>query len=98
MTCWVQYLLPSIQGAAPSKEDLRDLKIPVLLVHGSKDRSAPYGGAREWAMALPDARLLSVEEAAHAPWIEAPEQVLGPIEMFLDGAWPSAAHKVPKAR
>jgi hypothetical protein len=31
---------------------------------------------------------------AHAPWIEAPEKVLGPIGTFLNGTWPEAAEKV----
>ena len=43
---------------------------------------------------LPNARLVTVENAAHAPWIEAPELVFGSIEKFLDGAWPPAARKV----
>src|SRR6185369_10214507 len=49
------------------------------------DRSAPYGGAREWAMLLDEARLVTVEGGGHAPWIEAPELVLGSIATFLDG-------------
>jgi hypothetical protein len=43
---------------------------------------------------LPNARLLTIEGAAHAPWIEAPEHVLGPIQTFLAGSWPTAAEKV----
>ena len=94
MLYWVQYLFPSIQNASSTAEDLAHVKIPVLVVHGTKDRSAPYGGAREWAMTLPNARLLAVENAAHAPWIEAPERVLGAIQTFLDGNWPDAAQQV----
>jgi pimeloyl-ACP methyl ester carboxylesterase len=59
-----------------------------------KDRNAPYGAGRDWAMQLPDARLVTVENAAHAPWIEAPELVFGSIKAFLDGAWPEAAEQV----
>ena len=44
-------------------------------------------------MTLPNARLLAVENVAHAPWIEAPERVLGPFD-FLDGNWPDAAQQV----
>jgi len=39
-------------------------------------------------------RIVTIENAAHLPWIEAPEKVFGPIKTFLDGAWPEAAHKV----
>jgi proline iminopeptidase len=91
---WSRYLLPSIQKVSPTPGELQDVSAPVLIVHGTKDRSAPFGGAREWAMALPNARLLAVDNVAHAPWIEAPEEVLGPIETFLDGDWPHAAQRV----
>jgi len=67
---------------------------PVLNVHGTKERSAPYGGGREWALILPNARFLTIDNVAHAPWIEAPEKVLGPIGTFLNGTWPEAAEKV----
>ena len=65
-----------------------------LIVHGNKDRSAPYGGGREWAMALPHARLLTVDSAGHAPWIEDPERVLPAITTFLDGSWPADTEQV----
>jgi pimeloyl-ACP methyl ester carboxylesterase len=42
-------------------------------------------------MMLPDARLLTVENAAHAPWIEAPDVVQPAIQEFLDGRWPDRA-------
>jgi hypothetical protein len=45
-------------------------------------------------MILPDARLLTVENAAHVPWVEAPELVFGSIETFLDGAWPEGVEQV----
>ncbi len=35
---------------------------------------------------LPHARLVTIENAAHAPWIEAPDVVFGAIESFLDAA------------
>ena len=88
--------LPSIRALALTADDLRAVDIPVLVVHGTKDRSAPYGGGREWAMMLPDARLLSIEGAGHAPWIEAPERVLPAIETFLDGDWPDGAERVTR--
>jgi pimeloyl-ACP methyl ester carboxylesterase len=66
----------------------------VLVLHGKMDRNAPYGSGREWASLLPNARLVTFEKAAHAPWIEAPDQVFGAIETFLGGAWPEAAELV----
>ncbi len=87
-------ILPSIQRLRFSLENLAAARAPVLVIHGVKDRSAPFGGGLDWAMLFPNARLLTVEKAAHAPWIEAPELVYGAIEMFLDGQWPAGARKI----
>jgi hypothetical protein len=45
-------------------------------------------------MMLPEARLVTVEGAAHAPWIEAPEKVFAAVRSFFDGSWPEGAEKV----
>jgi pimeloyl-ACP methyl ester carboxylesterase len=94
MRYWMEILMPSIQSLHFTPEDLARVKAPVLNVHGNKDRSSPYGGGREWALILPNARLLSLNNVAHAPWIEAPEKVFRPIHTFLDGAWPEGAEEV----
>lgn len=54
----------------------------------------PYAGGREWAMTLPDARLLTVKGAAHQVAVEAQEIVIPAIETFLDGHWPPGAERV----
>lgn len=91
MRYWRGHLEPSIQRLHLTPEDFRKAIAPALIVHGDRDRNAPYGGARDWAASLPDARLVTVENAAHAPWIEAPELVFGSIETFLSGVWPEEA-------
>lgn len=94
MPYWTETLLPSIQTLEFPPAEIAAVTMPVLVVHGTKDRSAPYGGGRDWAGLLPNARLLTVENVAHAPWIEAPGEVLGPIRTFLEGAWPEGAEEV----
>jgi proline iminopeptidase len=94
MKYWTENILPSIQNLKLTAEVVSTVKTPVLTIHGTKDRSAPYGGGREWVLLLPNARLVTVENAGHAPWIEAPEIVFGAIKAFLDGAWPAVAHNV----
>ena len=91
---WMANLLPSIQKLELTTADFTKVTAPVLTIHGRKDRSSPYGSGREWAARLPDARLLSIDNAAHVPWIEAPEAVFGSIATFLNGAWPAAAEKI----
>ena len=60
----------------------------MLVIHGRRDRHAPYGGGKDWATLLPNARLITTENAAHLPWIESSEVVFGAIKVFLDGDWP----------
>ena len=85
MPYWMGHLLPSIQKLEILPEDAVKVEAPGLIVHGTKDRSAPYGGALDWGSLFPNARLETVENAAHAPWIEVPDQVFGAIDSFLDG-------------
>lgn len=94
MAYWMSHLQPSLRALDLTAADFARATAPALVVHGTRDRSAPYGGAREWAMLLPDARLLTVEGAAHAPWIEARERVFSAIEEFLAGEWPPDAERV----
>jgi pimeloyl-ACP methyl ester carboxylesterase len=94
MKYWIGVILPSIRRLKLTPGDFAKVAAPVLTIHGTMDRSAPYGGGREWAMLLPEARLVTVPDAAHAPWIEAPERVFGAIRTFLNGAWPEEAEKV----
>jgi pimeloyl-ACP methyl ester carboxylesterase len=67
-----------------------------LTIHGRNDRNAPYGSGREWAFYLANARLVTVENAAHLPWIERPEILSAAITTFLDGKWPKTAEVVKK--
>lgn len=92
-----EYVLPSLKGLGLSAAALAGVSAPVLTIHGTKDRSAAYGGGREWASLLPDARLVTVEGAGHAPWIEAPEVVFAAIRAFLGGAWPLGAERIGSA-
>jgi proline iminopeptidase len=94
MKPWTEHVLPSLQRLHLTPDDFARVRSPVLVIHGRKDRSSAYGGGRDWAMRLPEARLLTVERAAHVPWIEAPELVFGAIETFLDGGWPETGEHV----
>ena len=53
MKYWNESIFPSIK--ALDFNDLSNSQAPVLTIHGMKDRSAPYGGGREWATMLPNA-------------------------------------------
>jgi pimeloyl-ACP methyl ester carboxylesterase len=84
----------SVQKLEIPEEAIARVSAPVLTIHGTRDRNAPYGAGREWSYLLPDARLLTVEGAAHQSFTEAPEIVLPAIEAFLDGGWPPGSEEV----
>jgi pimeloyl-ACP methyl ester carboxylesterase len=86
MKYFTEDILPSIQKLELTDEAVAKVKAPVLIIHGTHDRSSPYGAALDWLRMFPDSRLVPVENAAHAPWIEAPELVYGAIESFLTPA------------
>ena len=83
MRYWLQNIVPSLQALSLTAQDYARADMPFLTIHGRKDRSAPYGGGLEWASRLPDAHLVTVDDAAHAPWIEAPRLVFDAITAFL---------------
>jgi pimeloyl-ACP methyl ester carboxylesterase/ketosteroid isomerase-like protein len=76
---------PTIDRSTLSTEDLKKLSMPVLVVHGTKDRNAPYAGGEAWAASLPNARLVPIEGAAHAMWLDDPAVVFAAIRQFLRG-------------
>jgi proline iminopeptidase len=94
MKIWTGSILPSLQRLKLTADDVAPITAPVLIVHGARDRSAPYGGGRDWALILPNARLVTVDNGGHGPWIEAPDLVFASIRTFLDGEWPQAAERL----
>ncbi len=89
-----QYHFTSVQRLSVAKADVAKVSIPVLTIHGTKDRNAPYGAGREWALMLPNARLLTIEGGAHQSFAEFPEIVFPALRVFLAGGWPAKAEKV----
>lgn len=73
---------------------VRSLATPVLTVHGTRDRNAPYGAGREWSWLLPQGRLLTVEGAGHHAFGEKSEMVMPAVKEFLQGRWPDLAARV----
>lgn len=71
------------------REAVSKLDLPVLIIHGTRDRNAPFEGGREWATAWANGRLLVVDGSAHMPFVEQPDLVLSAIDEFLRGSWPT---------
>ncbi len=92
-----QWLFTSFaMGSTPGWDAFATVTVPVLTIHGTWDRNAPYGGGREWASHLPEGRLLAVPRASHMLWLDAPGVVYPALEQFLSGRWPAGAvHPAP---
>jgi pimeloyl-ACP methyl ester carboxylesterase len=84
----------SVQKLDISKEKIAAVKVPVLTIHGTKDRNAPYGAGREWALTLPNARLLTIKGGAHQSFDEFREIVVPAVRRFLAGNWPEDVERV----
>lgn len=78
-----KYIFPTMRQISPDKLQFQKIEAPVLVVHGSKDRVAPIGGAKEWIDLFPDAKLLELKDAGHMPWIENGPEVMTAIREFF---------------
>jgi len=89
-----QHFGGSIRQLEVPRERVGRLQTPVLTIHGTSDRNAPYGAGREWVYLLPNARLVTLRGAAHQSFAERPEEVRSAVAAFLRGDWPGGAEKV----
>ena len=97
---WPENLWPYFGALLPSfgdydwRDDMRELTIPRLVIHGRED-GIPLAGAEAWAAGYPSARLLIVSPSGHFPYIEQKAIVVEAINNFLDGNWPASANALP---
>lgn len=80
-------------GTYDLRPELRQLHAPVLVVKGTHT-TMYHAWTEEWALALPDSRVLWVENTGLLPWIEKPTQVLAALRAFYTGSWPNGAKRV----
>jgi proline iminopeptidase len=64
------------------REGLAQVDAPTLIVHG-RDDPIPLASSEAAARALPDARLVVLENAGHVPYVEQPDALFAAIEGFL---------------
>ena len=63
---WMPLVALLARGAFPSVELVREMEVPLLIVHGTRDEIIPFAeGQRLHAAAPPDAEFLPVEGAGH---------------------------------
>ena len=86
------HFLGSMLQSVTTPLEVASLEVPVLTIHGTRDRNAPYGAGREWAASLPGARLLTVPGAGHALHHEL--DIVAVLDEFLGGEWPRGSERI----
>lgn len=67
---------------------------PVLVIHGDRDLVANPQGARAWAGAFPEARVLTIRGGGHFVFVDDPDGVQRALAEFFDQGWPAGAASV----
>jgi pimeloyl-ACP methyl ester carboxylesterase len=62
---------------------LPSIRVPVLIVHGTRDPFTPLSVAKDMERAIPDATLVQIEGGSHTLPIEYPAEVAGEVRGFL---------------
>lgn len=63
------------------------MSLPVLVFRGARDPT-PAEAAREWAVAFPNAKVLTIQGSGAFPFVEQPGQFFPFVNLFLRGDWP----------
>jgi pimeloyl-ACP methyl ester carboxylesterase len=77
---------------------LREIKAPVLMLHGERDRFVPIGAARATAKANPAWHFEIASGIGHVPQMEAPEWTADRIVTWLNAEGAEAARLARSAR
>jgi len=74
-------ILPSIQSLALTAADFAKITAPVPIVHGTKDRGSPYGGASRLGTPPAPCPPGNLENASHAPASTSPKPFAMPSNL-----------------
>ena len=78
-------------GGQAYRRAIRSVRVPVLLVHGERDRLVPASASRAIARGNPSWPLVVIPGVGHVPQLEAPEQTAEAVLRWLDSAGRPAA-------
>jgi proline iminopeptidase len=80
-TLWAEAMAVCVGSQAQA--EARELDVPALVVHGAGDLR-PWWPAQELAELLPRGEFVRLENAAHFPWVEQPEELKTAIRSLLE--------------
>ncbi len=84
----VARVMASLAPGRDFERAARRVRAPVLVVHGDRDLVMNPEGARAWAAALPESRVLTVRAGGHMLYVDDADAVVRSLFAFLGGAWP----------
>ncbi|MDN3620680.1 alpha/beta hydrolase [Polaribacter undariae] len=65
------------------KDDVQSIKAPTLVLQGKHDEVVRFNVAEYYKNHIPNATLVVIENAAHSPQLEVPEEVADDINQFI---------------
>lgn len=83
--------LPSL-GDFDWRDQMSDLTMPRLVIHGRED-GVPLIGGEAWVAGQENARIVVLSPAGHFPFIEQKQATIDAIDSFLNGNWPDNAER-----
>jgi 3-oxoadipate enol-lactonase len=84
-------IIGSLRGMAlrpDSTSLLADIDVPALIMAGDKDQIIPLSKAEDVAASIPNAILVTIENAGHMPMLEQPQATVHAIRNFLSDLEP----------
>ncbi|MEM9684115.1 MAG: alpha/beta fold hydrolase [Pseudomonadota bacterium] len=75
--------MTAIMNRRDSRETLRDIRLPTLVVVGRQDQGTPLAASEEIANGIPGARLAVIEDCGHFSTLERPQAVTALLRDWL---------------
>ncbi len=66
-------------------QGIKDIKVPTLVMWGTKDEWIPFKYFENWKKELPGAKFIQYEGAGHTPMEEMPDETARDADLFLSG-------------
>ncbi len=89
----VNVIIPNSLRGLTLRDTIVAVGVPALVLQGAGD-SASTKGARQWALWLPDARVMMLPPPGLFPWLGDATPFRDASRTFLEGGWPVAAERV----
>jgi pimeloyl-ACP methyl ester carboxylesterase len=75
--------MTAIMHRRDSREMLRDIRVPTLVICGRQDQGTPLSASEEIAAGIPGSRLAVIEDCGHLSTIEQPQAVTALLRDWL---------------